>query len=162
MNEKEKLEFSHLDSLGKAKMVDISEKRMSAREARAIGYIYLSDTVYKELEDNTISKGDVFTVAKVAGIQGAKQTGSFIPLCHPLNIDFIDLSFKMDKEHKRIAIESHVKIQAGTGVEMEALTAVSIAALTLYDMCKSLDKSMMIGEIRLLEKHGGKSGSYLA
>lgn len=151
--------FSHLDSQGKAKMVDVSQKELTLREARAIGKVKFKKEVLDLIKDKGSAKGDIFTLAKTAGILGAKNTGNLIPLCHNLGLDFIEIDFDFINEEE-IEINAYVKSFGKTGVEMEALAAVSVSALTIYDMCKALDKSIEIREIYLLEKSGGKSGTY--
>ena len=154
------VKLTHIDSKGNARMVDISEKRDTKREAVAAGKIKLSPTTYDLVKKGHGPKGDIFTVAKIAGIMAAKRTYDVIPLCHPLSITHIDVGYTLyDKKHA-IEIKSTVRTKGQTGVEMEALTAVSVAALTVYDMCKSASKGIVIGPIRLLEKTGGKSGNW--
>lgn len=153
--------FSHLDKQGKAKMVDITEKPVTKRKAVARGSVYMKPETLKLIEDKKIPKGDVFCVAKIAGVMAAKNTGNIIPMCHPLNITSVDIEFNIDTQKSKIDIESQVKIVGQTGVEMEALTAVSAAALTIYDMCKAVDKEMIISDIMLIEKRGGRSGIYV-
>lgn len=153
--------FSHLDKQGKAKMVDITEKPVTKRKAVARGSVYMKPETLKLIEDKKIPKGDVFCVAKIAGVMAAKNTGNIIPMCHPLNITSVDIEFNIDIQKSKIDIESRVKIVGQTGVEMEALTAVSAAALTIYDMCKAVDKEMIISDIMLIEKRGGRSGIYV-
>lgn len=143
-------EFTHLDKEGKAKMVDVSGKEMSKREAIAQGKVWMAKDTIKLLKNKRIPKGDVFTVAKVAGIQAAKRTPELIPLCHSLTIDVIDIESHYQQDG--IIIRSTVKSTGKTGVEMEALTAVTVAALTVYDMCKAVDKRMKIGDIYLCSK----------
>ena len=147
--------FSHIDEDGNVKMVDVTKKIPSVRIARAEGKITLrEDTIYS-IQNKKLPKGNVLTTAKIAGIHAAKKTGDIIPMCHQLNLSFIDIKFKINKDE--IIINSIVKTRETTGVEMEALTAVSAAVLTIYDMCKAVDKSMIIKSIKLLEKIGGKS-----
>ena len=143
-------QFSHLDESGKARMVDVSGKKEQLRTAVATGFIHLAAETVRLIRENLVKKGDVLTVAQIAGIQAGKKTSELIPLCHPLSITKIDV--KTDLEEKGVKITSEVKCTGQTGVEMEALTAVSVALLTIYDMCKAVDKSMMIGEVRLSEK----------
>jgi cyclic pyranopterin phosphate synthase len=142
--------FSHVDTQGKANMVDVGGKMPQSRRAIAKGTIFLSDQTLNLIRENQIKKGDVLTVAQIAGIQAAKQTALLIPLCHPLPLDKIDVN--MDVTDHGIDVTSQARCIGRTGVEMEALTAVSIALLTIYDMCKAIDKNMQIGEIKLLEK----------
>ena len=152
--------LTHIDRSGKARMVDVSDKPRTLREAVARGMVTMKKTTLKLIQENSIAKGDVLMVARVAGIMAAKKTHEIIPLCHPLNISSVQIDFSLDQEKKRIIIESSVKITGQTGVEMEALTAVSAAALTIYDMCKAVDKEMVISDIMLIEKTGGKSGTF--
>lgn len=152
--------LTHIDSSGKARMVDVSEKPMTQREAVARGVVIMKQSTLRLIQDNNIAKGDVLGVARVAGTMAAKKTSELIPLCHPLNISSVSVDFSLDRKGSRIAIEARVKITGQTGVEMEALTAVSVAALTIYDMCKAVDKEMVISEIMLIEKTGGKSGTF--
>lgn len=152
--------FSHLDDKGKAKMVDVSEKRSTDRLATAYGKVLLNKKTYDMVKNSEIEKGDVLTVAKVAGIMAAKNTANTIPMCHPINLTSIDIEFEMDDENCDIEIFATCKLNAKTGVEMEALHAVSVAALTIYDMCKAVQKDIRITDIKLLRKTGGKSGAY--
>ena len=147
--------FSHLDTDGNVKMVDVTEKTPSIRRARAEGIITLRADTINLIQNEAMPKGNVLTAAKIAGIQAAKKTWDMIPMCHQLNLSFVNLEFELDRE--QIMIRSIVKTRESTGVEMEALTAVSIAALTIYDMCKAVDKTMTISVIKLVEKIGGKS-----
>lgn len=142
--------FSHVDDGGRAQMVDVSGKDVQRRRARARGEIFVSDPTLKLIRENSIKKGDVLTVAQIAGIGAAKKCGELIPLCHPLVLDSIDV--KMLPGDKSVVAESEVICTGKTGVEMEALTAVSVALLAVYDMCKAVDKNMVIGEIKLIEK----------
>jgi len=154
------MEFTHIDQKGEAKMVDVSMKPVSMREARAMARVQMRQETIDLLLQKALPKGDVLTVAKVAGIMAAKKTHELIPMCHPLNINQVDIDFRVLKEDGVIEIESTVKVEAKTGVEMEALTASAIAALTIYDMCKAVDKEMVITDIMLLEKRGGRSGEF--
>ena len=144
------MQFSHLDTTGKARMVDVSNKPIVRRTAVAGGEITLNPKTIKAISDKELPKGDVLTVAKIAGIQAAKQTSSIIPLCHQIVIDEVDIAFSLQRDH--IKITATVRCSGRTGVEMEALSAVSGAALGLYDMCKAVDKEMVIGPIALIEK----------
>ena len=148
-------EFNHLDSKGDVKMVDVTDKIATIRVAKAEGKIHLQQATIALIQDNSIPKGNVLTTAKIAGIQSAKKTAEIIPMCHQLNLSFVDMEFELGRE--LVIIRSIVKTREATGVEMEALTAVSTAALTMYDMCKAVDKTMTIGAIKLVEKIGGKS-----
>lgn len=154
--------LTHTDDQGKAAMVDVGDKDASRREARAEGCITMKPETLALVQDNGIKKGDVLAVARIAGIQAAKQCGNLIPLCHPLMLNYIGVEFNIEPALNRIRIESCCRLSGKTGVEMEALTAASVAALTIYDMCKAADKDMHIDGIRVLEKSGGKSGHYLA
>jgi cyclic pyranopterin phosphate synthase len=149
--------LSHIDKKGNAKIVDISKKSGSDRFAIADGTISVSDNVIKQIKLNNNKKGDILTVAKIAGIMAAKSTYQLIPLCHPLIIDDIAIEFIVDDKKNIIKSTASVKCHGKTGVEMEALTAVSISLLTIYDMCKAIDKTMKIKNISLLEKYGGKT-----
>jgi len=151
-------EFTHLNSRGEARMVDISPKEPTLRKALAKAQISMSEETLKSLTQGTIVKGDVFAIARVAGIQAAKKTSELIPLCHPLMLNTVEINFDIN-EHN-VSIEAVATTLSQTGVEMEALTACSIAALTIYDMCKSADKGMVISDLALWEKTGGKSGPY--
>jgi len=152
--------LSHLDKEGRAKMVDVTEKASTIREAIARGSVSMKPETLKLIQDKKVPKGDVLCVARVAGITATKKTGNLIPMCHPLNITSVNIDFCLDKRGNRIDIESCVKVTGQTGVEMEALTAVSVAALTIYDMCKAVDKGMIISNIMLIEKKGGGSGHF--
>jgi cyclic pyranopterin phosphate synthase len=153
--------FTHLDEQGRARMVDVTEKEATVREARARGVVIMRPETFHMIVTGEMGKGDVLGVAKVAGIMGAKQTAEIIPLCHPLNITNVEITFEPIEEKHRIEIEAGVKVTGRTGVEMEALTAVAIAALTIYDMCKAVDREMAISDIHLVEKKGGKSGHFV-
>lgn len=153
-------EFSHIDQSGKAKMVDVGDKASSVRTAEAYAEVVLSEKVFKKVAVNEIEKGDVLTVARVAGIQAAKKTADLIPLCHNIFISKIDINFNLNEDKNIIEIHSFAKTTSVTGIEMEALTAASMAALTVYDMCKAMDKSIVISNIKLRSKTGGKSGNY--
>ncbi|MBI5730006.1 MAG: cyclic pyranopterin monophosphate synthase MoaC [Ignavibacteriales bacterium] len=152
--------LSHVDKNGKANMVDVSGKEVTERTASAYCEVLVSDEVFRKIEQNQIAKGDVLTVAKIAGIQAAKKTSALIPLCHNIFISKIDVELKLNKKNSTVEIKSFAKTNSVTGIEMEALTAVSVAALTVYDMCKAIDKGIIINEIKLLSKTGGKSGNY--
>ncbi len=152
--------LSHVDEQGRARMVDISGKEASERFAVARGSISMKPETLAMIQEKTVPKGDVFSVARIAGIMAAKKTSDLIPLCHPLAIASVTVDFTIDEKKGKIDIESSVKVAGQTGVEMEALTAVSVAALTIYDMCKAIDKEMAISDIVLVEKRGGLSGTY--
>ena len=157
-NREEKAKLTHLDEKGRAKMVDVTDKAVTKRVAVAEGEISLKPETLKLIADKAIPKGDVFGVARIAGISAAKKTGELIPLCHPLPITHVDIDFDIDEEKSRIRIRSRASVEAKTGIEMEALTAASVAALTIYDMCKAVDSTMVISDIRLIEKKGGNRG----
>lgn len=153
--------LSHFDSeSGRARMVDVGGKPVTRRVARVRGKVKISAELVAVLQAGTLEKGDAFTVAKTAGILAAKQTGTLIPMCHPLPIDAVDISLSLDAEAGEVLIEAEARTDARTGVEMEAMVAASVAALTFYDMCKAVDKGMVIDQIHLVEKTGGKSGAY--
>jgi len=155
--------FTHWNEAGRPKMVDISEKEMTTRTAIARSTITLSNEVYQAIQEGGIKKGDPTQVAQIAGIMGAKKTADIIPMCHPIMLQGTDLQFDYQKTENgyELQIQATVKCSGKTGVEMEALTAVSIAALTFYDMCKAVDKTMVIKETYLVEKTGGKSGTFM-
>lgn len=154
------MKLTHIDEEGKARMVDVSEKATTQREALARGSVTMNHETIELIKDRSIAKGDVIAVARIAGIMAAKKTSDLIPMCHPLNITSVKVDITIEDEQNRVDIEAKVKITGQTGVEMEALTAVSVAALTIYDMCKAVDKGMIITDIMLIEKRGGKSGEY--
>lgn len=141
-------------------MVDVSEKEITLREAIASGSVTMKPDTFRMIMNNEIVKGDVLGVAKIAGIMGAKKTGELIPMCHPLEITHVEVLFHPREEESTIGVESRVRVRGRTGVEMEALVAVSAAALTIYDMCKAVDKGMVISQVKLVKKSGGKSGTY--
>lgn len=153
--------FSHIDEKGKARMVDVTAKKASSREAVARGKVLMSRDTLSLIEKGKIPKGDVLGVAKIAGIMAAKKTSEMIPMCHPLELTGVDIAFTSNADLGEITIEARVKNVGRTGVEMEAMTAVSVAALTIYDMCKSADKKIVLTDIKLISKHGGKSGSFV-
>ncbi|AGK95465.1 cyclic pyranopterin monophosphate synthase MoaC [Clostridium pasteurianum] len=155
------MEFTHINDEGRAKMVDVGAKAETEREAVVKGSIYMKRETLEKIKEGTIKKGDVLAVAQVAGIMAAKSTSSIIPMCHPIFITGCDISFNLDFEENKVDITCSTKTVGKTGVEMEALTAVSAAALTIYDMCKAIDRGMVIKDIRLMEKSGGKSGVYI-
>lgn len=155
-------ELTHLNAQGEANMVDVSAKAVTAREARAEGFIAMQPDTLKLVVSGGHKKGDVLSVARIAGIQAAKRTWDLIPLCHPLMLSKVQVDFVPDAAAGGIHIRSLCKLSGQTGVEMEALTAVSVAALTLFDMCKAVDPGMVISGIRVLEKHGGKTGHWQA
>ncbi len=153
-------QLSHIDSHGNAKMVNISEKAVTLRKAIASGKVILSPSTYKMLTDMKVPKGDVLATARIAGIMAAKKVGDLIPLCHPLPLEHIAIEFVLSEDLPGVEIIATASITSKTGVEMEALTAVSMAALTIYDMCKAVEKGIKITDIKLLEKSGGKSGTW--
>jgi len=153
--------LTHIDKKGKARMVDVTAKEITTREAVAKGSVFMQRRTLQAVLANEIKKGDVLGTAKIAGIMAAKKTGDLIPLCHPLNIDSVDILFEPIRKTNCIDITAIAKASGKTGVEMEALAAVSVAALTIYDMCKAMDKGMIISDIRLIKKTGGKSGTYI-
>lgn len=142
-------------------MVDVTEKGKTVRVAKACGVVTMKSSTLMRIEEGSLAKGNVLTTAKIAGILAAKKTGNLIPLCHPLALTGVDVEFEPDRENAKIMITAEVRTVGPTGVEMEALTAVGVAALTIYDMCKAVDKEMIIGDIMLLEKRGGKSGAFI-
>ena len=150
--------LTHIDENGKAQMVNVGSKEDTDRSATALGKVFMSAETMEALKKQELQKGDVLGVARIAGIQAAKKTSDLIPLCHPLAINFASVDFRIEERH--VEIEATVKTFGRTGVEMEALTACSVTALTIYDMCKAMDKSIAIEEIKLLEKTGGKSGDW--
>lgn len=151
--------FTHFNEQGRAKMVDVSEKDVTKRQATATSMVTMNPDTLKQIKAGSISKGDVLAVAQVAGIMAAKRTSDLIPMCHPLSLTGVDISFA-DNDEDELYIAATVRTTGKTGVEMEALTAVSAAALTIYDMCKALQKDMVIGPTALLEKSGGIHGDY--
>ena len=155
------LKLTHFDKKGRAKMVDVSKKAETFREAVVRGSISMNPKTFKKIISGEISKGDVFAVAKVAGIMAAKKAAEIIPMCHPLNLSHVEVNFYPFDRESRIDIEAIVKIKAQTGVEMEGFVAVTTAALTIYDMCKAIDRGMKITNIHLVKKTGGKSGTYV-
>ena len=152
------LHLTHLDDQGNAKMVDVGDKDVTSREAVARGHVSMQPETLRLIKEGLMKKGDVLTIAQLAGIMGAKKTSELIPLCHPLPLDRVDVDLELDDKEGRINITATAKTTARTGVEMEALTAVSVAALTLYDMCKSVDRGMRIEAVRLVKKSGGRRG----
>ncbi|MCI0709068.1 MAG: cyclic pyranopterin monophosphate synthase MoaC [Chloroflexi bacterium] len=155
-------ELTHLDDEGTAKMVDVGDKADTERMAVAEGRVYMNEMAFKAVQDGTVKKGDVLTVARIAGIMAAKKTSDLIPLCHPLPLSHIDIQLTLEADKQAVHIVATTRTTGKTGVEMEALTAVSVTALTVYDMAKALDRTMRIDGIRLLEKQGGKSGHFKA
>jgi molybdenum cofactor biosynthesis protein MoaC len=152
--------LTHLDTNGNATMVDISNKKTTTRTALASGVIHITPEILEAINKDSIKKGNVFTVAKIAGINSAKMTESIIPLCHQIPLDYIDINFDLQEENLIIEVLASVKTSHKTGVEMEALVAVNASLLTVYDMCKGVSKDMQITDIKLLKKTGGKSGDW--
>ncbi|SES03381.1 cyclic pyranopterin monophosphate synthase MoaC [Salipaludibacillus aurantiacus] len=154
--------FTHFNEQGRAKMVDISEKSETVRTAVAKSSIFVNKQIYEGINEGTMKKGDVLAVAQVAGVMAAKNTSQLIPMCHPLSLSGVDITFEwhVNGDTYQLVIEVSVKTKGSTGVEMEALTSASAAALTIYDMCKAVDKGMVIGNTYLIEKTGGKSGDF--
>jgi cyclic pyranopterin phosphate synthase len=155
------IKLSHIDEKGKARMVDVTEKEETVREAVAQGRVLMHPATIALIESGGITKGDVFVVAKVAGIMAAKKTSDIIPMCHPLSLTGVDIQFAVHAGEGEIIIMATVKTVGKTGVEMEAMTAVSAVGLTIYDMCKAADRSIIITDIKLLSKKGGKSGAFV-
>jgi cyclic pyranopterin phosphate synthase len=154
--------FTHINADGNAHMVDVTEKTVTEREARAEAFIDMAPETLAMIMNGSHHKGDVFATARIAGIQAAKKTADLIPLCHPLMLTKVAVELEAQPENNRVRITSLCKLSGKTGVEMEALTAASVAALTIYDMCKAVQKDMIISQVRLLEKRGGKSGHFQA
>lgn len=152
--------LSHINDAGHVQMVDVTGKAKTIRKAKARGQVKMKSGTLRLLSEGRLAKGNVLTTAKIAGIMAAKKTGELIPLCHPLGLTGINIEFTVDLANSQVVIESLVQTVGQTGVEMEALTAVSVAALTIYDMCKAVDKEIIISDILLLEKSGGKSGVF--
>jgi len=152
--------LTHFDKKGQARMVDVSKKTETLREAVVRGSIFMNPDTFKKIMSGEIEKGDVFAVAKVAGIMAAKRTSEIIPMCHPLNLSHVEINFYPVEKESRIEVEAKVRIRAQTGVEMEGFVAVATAGLTIYDMCKAIDRGMVISNIHLVKKTGGKSGTY--
>lgn len=155
-------EFTHINRNGEANMVDVSDKQDTVREARAEAFVDMNAQTLQMIVSGDHHKGDVFATARIAGIQAAKRTWELIPLCHPLLLSKVEVNLTALPETNQVRIESLCKLTGKTGVEMEALTAASVAALTIYDMCKAIQKDMVISQVRLLEKCGGRSGHFIA
>ncbi|MEW6187524.1 MAG: cyclic pyranopterin monophosphate synthase MoaC [Thermodesulfobacteriota bacterium] len=153
--------LSHVDPQGQARMVDVGGKRITVREALACGTVQVKRETLKKIQANVMAKGDVLGVARISGILAAKKTHELIPLCHPLQISVVDLSFSLEEDPPRVHILARVQTRDRTGVEMEAMTAVAVAALTIYDMCKAIDRGIQILHIGLVKKTGGKSGVFI-
>lgn len=154
------MELTHINEQGRPKMVDVSKKEETLREAEARAYVYMKKETLQRINEGAIKKGDVLSVAQVAGIMGCKKTSEIIPMCHPIMISGCDISFNLNFEEIRVEIRASVKNTGQTGVEMEALTAVTLAGLTIYDMCKAIDREMIISDVMLMKKSGGKSGLF--
>jgi cyclic pyranopterin phosphate synthase len=155
-------QLSHLDATGAAHMVDVGHKSDTERIAVAAGEVVMQPETLLLIKDGAVKKGDVLTISRIAGLMAAKHTAELIPLCHPIALTHLDVVLTLDEDNSKVLIEVTARAFAKTGVEMEALMAVSVAALTVYDMAKAVDRGMQIQNIRLLEKHGGKSGDYVA
>ena len=155
-------DFTHLDKDGRVRMVDVGDKDETKRVAVAVGAVKMNKETLEKIIQNTGKKGNVFETARIAGVMAAKKTSDLIPMCHPLNITYIRVDFIPDIEKSIVNIEAEASLKGRTGIEMEALTAVSVAALTIYDMCKSYDRTMQIINVRLKSKSGGKSGTFVA
>ena len=155
-------DLTHFDQDGRAHMVDVGSKPVTSRRAVAAGQITMAAETVEKIRQGGFGKGDVLAVARLAGIMGAKQTASLIPLCHPLGLDYVALGLALDDGLPGVTITATCQVTGRTGIEMEAMTAVSVAALTIYDMCKAVDRGMQIGAIRLTHKSGGKSGDFNA
>ena len=155
-----KPKLTHVDAHGRARMVDVGEKDLTQRSATAEGWIRMQPATLAAIRQNTVEKGDVLTVAQIAGVTAGKRAAEWIPLCHPLQIDLIDVSLTLDEDLPGVRVQARVGLTGRTGAEMEALVAVSAALLTVYDMCKALDREMEIRTIRLVEKRGGRSGTW--
>lgn len=153
-------EFTHIDNEGRVRMVDVTDKKPTDRTAVACGYIFMSPETFEMIKDHKVAKGNVLETARIAGILAAKKTWDLIPMCHPLNLTHAQVDFFPDEATHSIQIQAFARVVDNTGIEMEALTAVSVAALTIYDMCKAYDKSMVISDIKLMKKTGGKSGTF--
>jgi cyclic pyranopterin phosphate synthase len=154
------MDLTHINEQGRAKMVDVSSKEETLREAVAYGCVYMKRETLQRIKEGTIKKGDVLSVAQVAGIMASKKTSDIIPMCHPIMISGCDINFNFNFDENKVEITSTVKTTGQTGVEMEALTAVAAAGLTIYDMCKAIDREMIVSNIMLMKKSGGKSGTF--
>ena len=153
-------DFTHIDEKGRVRMVDVSGKEVTQRTARAQAVVAMMPETFERIRDQAVKKGNVLETARIAGVMGAKQTAQLIPMCHPLQLNHVQVDFFPDPDQHTIRIEALARVTARTGVEMEALTAAAVAALTIYDMCKSYDRHMLISDIYLLEKSGGRSGTW--
>jgi cyclic pyranopterin phosphate synthase len=154
------MELTHINAQGRAKMVDVSDKKETLREAVASGNVYMKRETLQRIKEGAIKKGDVLSVAQVAGIMASKETSDIIPMCHPIMISGCDINFNLNFDENRVEIRATVKNTGQTGVEMEALMAVTVAGLTIYDMCKAIDREMIVSDIMLMKKSGGKSGLF--
>lgn len=154
------MDLTHINEQGRAKMVDVSAKDETVRVAEAYGSVYMKKETLERIKEGSIVKGDVLAVAQVAGIMGAKKTSDIIPMCHPIMISGCDINFSLNFEENKVEITATAKTTGQTGIEMEALTAVTIAGLTIYDMCKAIDREMIISDVMLMKKSGGKSGVF--
>ncbi len=154
-------ELSHVDERGRAAMVDVGEKAVTARVAVARGAVRMKPGTAARIAEGQIAKGDVVATARIAGVLAAKKCGDLIPLCHPLPLEYVDVRIDVDAEAGRVALEAEARITAKTGIEMEALTAVTVAALTIYDMCKAIDRGMVLEDVCLVRKSGGRSGDWV-
>ncbi|MFC3032837.1 cyclic pyranopterin monophosphate synthase MoaC [Pseudoalteromonas fenneropenaei] len=154
------MQLTHIDDHGQAAMVDVADKAITIREARAEAYVEMKPETLQLVTQNQLKKGDVLAVARIAGIQAAKKTSDLIPLCHPLALSKVSVDFEIDVEHSRIWVLSYCKLAGQTGVEMEALAAASIAALTIIDMCKAVDQDMVVAQLCVTHKSGGRRGTY--
>ena len=154
------MDLTHINDQGRAKMVDVSSKEETLREAEAYGSVYMKRETLNRIKEGTIKKGDVLSVAQVAGIMASKKTSDIIPMCHPIMISGCDINFNLNFDENKVEITATVKTTGQTGVEMEALTAVAAAGLTIYDMCKAIDREMIVSDIMLMKKSGGKAGIF--
>ena len=154
------MDLTHINEQGRAKMVDVSSKEETLREAAAYGCVYMKSETLQRIKEGTVKKGDVLSVAQVAGIMASKKTSDIIPMCHPIIISGCDINFNLNFDENKVEITSTVKTTGQTGVEMEALTAVAAAGLTIYDMCKAIDREMIVSDVMLMKKSGGKSGTF--
>jgi len=149
--------FSHYDGAGKSVMVDVAGKEITKRSAMARGFVCMGEEVLLQIVSDLLPKGNLFEVARIAGIMAAKKTSDLVPMCHPLNLSYVNVDLELDEKRGGVVITSEIRLDGKTGAEMEALAAVTVAALTVYDMCKAVDKSMVIEDVTLVEKRGGKS-----
>jgi len=161
MDERQQTNLSHVDERGQARMVDVSGKAVTQRTAIARGAVRMKPETAARIAAGSVAKGDVIATARLAGVMAAKRTGELIPLCHPLALDFVDVRLEVEAQAGRVQIEAEARISARTGVEMEALTAVAVAGLTIYDMCKAVDREMVLEAVRLVAKRGGRSGDWV-